>query len=120
MMRPAESVVVYLCREVVDMRKSINGLSILVEEGLGLDPFAETLYVFANRKRDKVKILYWERSGFVVWYKRLEKARFPWPDAGGEDETTFVVTGRELNWLLDGIDWLRVRPHEELSYRTVL
>ena len=86
-MRPAKSVAVYLCREVVDMRKSINGLSILVEEGLGLDPFAERLYVFVNRKRDKVKILYWERSGFVVWYKRLEKARFPWPD-GDDDATT--------------------------------
>jgi transposase len=119
MMRPDESVGVYLCREAVDMRKSINGLSILVEEGLGLDPFAEALYVFANRKRDKVKILYWERSGFVVWYKRLEKARFPWPDASDGDET-LVVSGRELNWLLDGIDWLRVRPHEALSYRSVL
>ncbi len=118
-MRPAKSVAVYLCREVVDMRKSINGLSILVEEGLGLDPFAERLYVFANRKRDKVKILYWERSGFVVWYKRLEKARFPWPD-GEDDGRTLEVTGRELNWLLDGIDWLHVRPHETLSYRSVL
>ena len=118
-MRPAKSVAVYLCREVVDMRKSINGLWILVEEGLGLDPFAERLYVFANRKRDKVKILYWERSGFVVWYKRLEKARFPWPD-GDDSSTTLEVTGRELNWLLDGIDWLRVRPHEALSYRSVL
>jgi transposase len=120
MMRPGGDVDVYLCRECVDMRKSINGLSILVEEGLGLDPFLATLFVFANRKRDKVKILYWERSGFVVWYKRLEKARFPWPDLGDEAETTLVVTGRELNWLLDGIDWLRVQPHEELSYRSVL
>ena len=121
MMRPGATVPVYLCREPVDMRKSINGLSILVEEGLGLNPFLETLFVFANRKRDKVKILYWERSGFVLWYKRLEKARFPWPvEPADDDEATLVVTGRELNWLLDGIDWLRMKPHEKLSYRSVL
>jgi len=117
MMRPAEDVEVYLCRGVVDMRKSINGLSILVEETLRLDPFGSQLFVFCNRKRDKVKILYWERSGFVLWYKRLEKQRFPWPDAGDD---VIAMTGRELNWLLDGINWFRLKPHETLSYVSVL
>ncbi len=117
-MRPGADVEVFLCREAVDMRKSINGLSVLVEQALGLDPFAEQLYVFCNRKRDKVKILYWERSGFVLWYKRLEKARFPWPDA--QAEAVVSMTGRELNWLLDGIDWFRVKPHASLSYASVL
>jgi transposase len=101
-MRPAEDVEVYLCREVVDFRKSINGLS---------------LFVFCNRKRDKLKILYWERSGFVLWYKRLEKQRFPWPKRDTSDVLT--MTGRELNWLLDGIDLFRIRPHEALSYKSV-
>ena len=81
-MRPGEEVEVFLCREAVDLRKSINGLSILVEEALGLDPFAPQLFVFCNRKRDKVKILYWERTGFVLWYKRLERDRFVWPEEG--------------------------------------
>jgi transposase len=117
-MRPGRDVEVYLCREAVDFRKSINGLSILVEEALGLDPFAETLYVFCNRKRDKVKVLYWERSGFVLWYKRLEKDRFPWPEAEGDAVVT--MTGRELNWLLDGLDLFRVKPHASLSYASVL
>jgi transposase len=70
MIRPAEEVQVYLCRQVVDMRKSINGLSILVEETLQLDPFAKQLFVFCNRKRDKLKLLYWERNGFVLWYNQ--------------------------------------------------
>jgi transposase len=118
MMRPTDDVAVYLCREVVDMRKSINGLSILVEQDLSLDPFRPHLFVFCNRKRDKVKILYWERTGFVLWYKRLEKDRFAWPAEGNEDVIT--LTGRELNWLLDGIDVFRLHPHEELSYETVL
>jgi transposase len=117
-MRPGSEIEVYLCREPVDFRKAINGLSILVEESLGLDPFAERLYVFRNRKRDRVKILYWEHNGFVLWQKRLEKDRFPWPNEEAGDVVT--VTGRELNWLLDGIDFFRMRPHARLSYSSVL
>ena len=78
-MRPGDDVEVYLCRDIVDMRKSINGLSILVEQTLGLDPFAAQLFVFCNRKRDKVKILYWERSGGGLGYKRREKHRWACP-----------------------------------------
>ena len=116
-MRPAESVEVYLCREVVDFRKSINGLSAIVEEHLGLNPFGPQLFVFCNRRRDKLKILYWERSGFVLWYKRLEKQRFPWPSRDKSD--VLEMTGRELNWLLDGIDLFHIKPHESLSYEKV-
>jgi transposase len=118
MMRPHGEVAVYVCREPVDFRKSIDGLSALVTQRLGRDPFAAALYVFANRRRDKVKILYWERCGFVLWYKRLEKARFPWPRAGTEMDA--ALTGRELNWLLDGIDVFAIAPHAALSYEKVL
>jgi len=117
-MRPAEAVAVYLCRKAVDMRKSINGLSVMVEQELALDPFEPALFVFCNRKRDKVKILYWERAGFVLWYKRLEKQRFAWLRPGGEAVAS--LTGRELNWLLDGIDVFAMKPHETLSFETVL
>jgi transposase len=100
------------------MRKSINGVSILIEQGLALDPFTPALFVFCNRSRDKIKILYWERTGFVLWYKRLEKHRFAWTLPGDADVMT--LTGRELNWLLDGIDVFALRPHEEISFETVL
>ena len=60
-------------------RKGINGLAVLVEEALHHDPFSEQLFVFCNRTRDKIKILYWERNGFCLWQKRLERARFKWP-----------------------------------------
>ena len=80
MMRPSDELAcVYLCKQPVDMRKSINGLAALVEGMLALNPFSEHLFIFANRRRDKLKILYWERSGFVLWYKRLERERFKWP-----------------------------------------
>ena len=119
-MRPGESVEVYLCREVVDFRKSINGLSALVEAELRLDPFGAHLFVFCNRKRDKLKILYWERNGFVLWYKRLEKQRFPWPKRDDDTSDVVTMTGRELNWLLDGIDLFVIKPHETLSYTSAL
>ena len=118
MMRPAPEVAVYLCREIVDMRKSIGGLSALVEQQLGLDPFQPTLYVFCNRRRDKIKVLYWERSGFVLWYKKLEKERFPWLRGAGESSAK--MTGRELNWLLDGLDIFAMKPHATLAFESVL
>lgn len=116
-MRPLETARVHLCRDPVDFRKAINGLSILVAEELALDPFSAHVFAFCNRRRDQVKLLYWERNGFVLWQKRLEKDRFPWPR--DEDEAVREVTGRELNWLLDGLDVLRLRPHEALSYSAV-
>jgi transposase len=116
-MRPAEKVVVHLCREPVDFRKAINGLSILVAEELELDPFTAHVFAFCNRRRDQVKLLVWERNGFVLWQKRLEKDRFPWPRA--MDEEVVELTGRELNWLLDGIDVFAQKPHAALRFEAV-
>jgi len=119
MMRPSnELAAVYLCRDVVDLRKGINGLAVLVEEALQEDPFSEQLFVFCNRTRDKVKILYWERNGFCLWQKRLERARFKWPRKVESDVIT--LTGQQLNWLLDGYDVMRLQPHKSLHYRSVL
>lgn len=70
---------VYLHREAVDFRKNINGLSALVEQSLGLDPFARAVYVFRNRRADRIKLLGWDRNGFWLLLKRLEQDRFSWP-----------------------------------------
>ncbi len=118
MMRPADSVPqVYLCTQAVDFRKSITGLSLLVEQSLNLDPFAATLYVFSNKRRDKVKILYWEKNGFCLWYKSLEKERFKWPN--DLSAQTFTLNGEQLNWLLDGFDLWRNKPHQRLHFTSV-
>ena len=85
MFRLDEGLKVYLHREAVDFRLSINGLAVLVEQALGLDPFASCAYVFSNRRRDRVKILGWERNGFWLLLKRLEKDRFIWPSADALD-----------------------------------
>jgi len=117
MIRPDIELRVYLCREPVDMRKQIDGLALLVQEAMELNPFEEAVFVFGNRQRDKVKILFWERNGFVVWYKRLEKERFKWPSR--LDDDTLSLTGQELNWLLDGYDITLMRPHKSLNYQLV-
>ena len=119
MMRPSNDLpAVYLCRDIVDFRKGINGLSVLVEQVLEHDPFSEHLFVFCNRSRKKIKILYWERSGFCLWQKSLEKAHFKWPRKS--EPGVITLRGQQLNWLLDGYDILRFKPHESLHYHSVL
>ena len=70
---------VYLALGATDMRKEINGLSVLVEAAFLLDPFSGHLFVLCNRQRTTIKVLYWDRNGFCLWQKRLEKHRFKWP-----------------------------------------
>ena len=104
---------VYLALGVTDMRKSINTLSILVEERMGGNPFSGYLFAFCNRRRDIVKVLYWDRNGFCLWEKRLEKDRFCWPESS---EEVMELTHRELLWLIDGMSIPIREAHEELAY----
>ena len=70
---------IYLYKQPVDFRKSINGLSAIVEAEMDRSPFSGAVFVFCNRQRDKVRALYWDKTGFCLWYKRLEKNKFKWP-----------------------------------------
>ena len=108
---------VYLCCEPVDFRKSINGLSVLVEQELGLNPFGAALYVFINRQHTKIKVLYWHRNGFCLWLKRLEAEKFAWLR---ECEASTQMMGvNEFEWLLEGFDLLANKPHKTLNYTSV-
>jgi len=109
---------VFVYREPVDMRKQINGLAVLVESALEMDPFSAQLFVFCNRRRDIVKILGYEGNGFVLWQKRLEKERFKWPIHLGS--TVITLTGQQLHWLLDGYDLKVMRGHSARRYATTL
>ena len=115
MLRPQTDIAVYLYAKPVDMRKSIDGLSVLVEQEMELSPMVQALFVFCNRSRDKIKMLCWERNGFIVWYKRLEKQRFKWPRQG----EVITLSGQELNWLLDGFDIFSNQPHTSLYFSSV-
>jgi len=97
------SVRVYLCLTPCDMRKSFDGLHALVREHLELDALAGHLFVFASRRRDRVKILYWDRDGFALWSKRLEQGTYAMP-AGEAAEHRREITTQELAALLSGID----------------
>lgn len=107
---------VHLCRAAIDFRKSINGLSVLVEQEFGLDPFAQALYLFVNRHRTKIKVLYWHRNGFCLWMKRLEAEKFAWPRECGGTET---ISAQQLEWLLEGFDLWRHAPHKTLHFSSV-
>ena len=108
---------VYLAIGNTDMRKAINGLSILVESRFLLDPFSGNLFVFTNRRRNIFKVLYWDRNGFCLWQKRLEKHRFRWPESC---DTVVEIEGRELSWLLEGLDPRSVRGHDRLQFSALV
>ena len=98
-----------------DMRKQINGLALLVQEQMQLSPFELGLFVFCNGQRRILKALYWDRTGYCLWMKRLEKQRFPWPQEAAEARQQ--IDADQLRMLLSGIDFWRA--HEEISYEQV-
>ena len=91
---------VFLACGQTDMRKQINGLAAIVEGSFKLDPFDGALFVFCNRKRDRLKVLEFDGDGFWLHFKRLEKGHFRWPTPG--EEATMRLTGEELSYLLGG------------------
>ena len=109
---------IYFCRKFVDFRKSINGLSEIAEQELKLAPFSGALFIFISKRRDKIKILYWDKTGFALWYKRLEEARFAWPKQMAETEVVAITT-EQLEWFLNGIDIWKIKTHKELQYEVL-
>ena len=117
MVRPArDGIEVYVCVEPVDFRKQIAGLACLVQSTLEMNPFSMQLFVFTNRTRRQCRILVWERSGFVLWTKKLEKQRFVWPASA---EAVVNLSGTELNLLLDGYDIFHMTAHHTLHYASM-
>ena len=100
------------------MRKSIDGLVVVVSECLDLDPLSSSLFVFCNRKKDKIKILHWDGTGFWLYYKRLEKGYFRWPT--GQDSDYMTLTRQQLGWLLDGLGLTQKQAHQPLSVHHVI
>lgn len=97
-----------------DMRKQAFGMSVLVTEELQQDPFSGSLFLFCNRKRTILKGLYWDRNGFWLMSKKLEKHKFPWPQ---DQRAIAEISEQQLRWLLEGIDFWHA--HSNLSYSTI-
>ncbi len=106
---------VFLALGTTDMRKAINGLSAIVSEHMDMDLFSGHLFVFCNRSCTILKILYWDKSGFCLWQKRLEKERFKWPQSIKE---VMDITLKQLSWLTEGLDIQNA--HKTLKYSTIL
>ena len=113
-MRPASTLPqVFIYRQPVDFRKSFRGLAAIVENELGHNPFEGHLYAFTNRRRNKIKCLFWEDNGFVLYYKSLAEEKFKWPKG---DEEVLTLNGQQMNWLLDGYDISAMKGHKKLHY----
>jgi transposase len=107
----------HLHRDPVDFRMGINGLSILVEQAMALNPMAQVLYVVGNRRRDRIKILGWDGNGFWLFLKRLEaNDRCVWP---GSQTEVVTLTVELLHWLLDGADIAAPLRHPKRHYARV-
>lgn len=100
------------------MRRSIDGLATIVQQCFCLDPFSASLFVFCNRKMDRIKILRWDHNGFWLHYRRLEKGHFRWPTDA--TESTVQIGSRELNWLLDGLTLEQKQAHPKFDAKAVI
>jgi transposase len=97
-----------------DLRKAVNGLSLLIEQEMEGEPFSGNVYLFCNRERKLLKALWWDRNGFWLSQKRLEQDRFPWPES---EEAVRELSGEELGMLLRGLDFFKA--HKELYYKKI-
>jgi transposase len=116
MLRPPSITQIFVCLQPVDLRRGFDGLAGIVGDALQQNPTSGALYVFRNRRADRIKLLHWDRDGYVIWYKRLEKGTFQWPSLGS-DSIAMTVSSTELIMILDGIELssVRKRPRYQRS-----
>ena len=92
---------IYIACGYTDMRKSIDGLAAVVQEQFHLDPFSKSLFLFCGKRRDRMKVLFWEGDGFILLYKRLENGNFKWPRKESEVKP---ISWQEFRWLMEGLE----------------
>lgn len=116
MFTPSSNTRVYLALGSTDMRKSINTLSIIVETNFELNPLTGHMFAFTNKNRSILKVLWWDRNGFCLLQKRLEKEKFKWPSSQLEIKE---LDYHEFQWLISGLDIQKTRGHKSLKYTSV-
>jgi transposase len=105
---------IYLRPGITDMRKQIAGLTTIAQETMELDPLSGALFLFCSRNRKLLKVVYWDRNGFCLWMKRLEKDKFPWPST---ESQALQIGKKEIRMLLKGIDFFSA--HQEIFYQEI-
>ena len=108
---------IYIACGYTDMRKSIDGLSAIVQNNFHLDPFSNSLFLFCGRKCNRLKALYWEGDGFVLLYKRLENGKFQWPRNESEVRQ---ITDREFRWLMEGLSINQPKAVKKINVKKVI
>jgi transposase len=109
MLKVSDSLEIYVCLQPMDMRKSFDSLSAIVSTIICKDPLSGHLFVFINKNRSKIKILFWDRTGYCQYYKRLESGRITLPRQQGENENSIQISTEQLRLILDGIDLWGIR-----------
>lgn len=110
---------VWLAPGYTDMRRSIDGLAIIAQTVIGRNPLSDHLFVFCGRDRRRLKILYWDRNGFWLLYRRLESGRFHWPLPDAALNSACCVTRRQLAWLLDGLSIDQPKALKQADFKFV-
>lgn len=105
---------IYLICGYTDLRKSIDGYVNIIQENLSINPMQEAMFLFCNKTKDKLKIIYWDKDGFWLLYKRLEQSKFRWPKSSEELK---MLNHKQLEWLLDGLELEQKYYHQELKYK---
>lgn len=105
---------IYLANYPVDMRKSINGLMLIIHSEFGHNPTSGAYYIFCNRACDKLKVLYWDTNGFALWYKRLEKHRFQFRY---RTDQRLELNADQFQYLLSGLPWYQYPTRQKLQYQ---
>lgn len=109
MLSISPAVKIFLCTQPTDLRRGFDGLAVLVEEALGKNPLSGHLFLFVNRRRNRIKMLYWAGDGYALWYKRLERGTFELPRAEQADSAGLEISASQLSLILDGIELASVR-----------
>lgn len=117
MMELPTGVNIFFAVKPISMHRSFDGLSLMVQEVLNENPLSSHLFVFRNKLADKIKLIWWDRNGFIIYYKRLEKGRFKFPKP---NQVCLELTELELQLLLDGIDFTRLKRLPTLRYDVVV
>ena len=114
MLTVADSVSIYLYNFPIDMRKGVNSLTVLLANELSMRPQSGDLFIFRNKRGDRVKLIHWHKNGFMLHYKCLESGKFRFPKAGSGDRLS--LTADQLNWLLAGLDFMLMAQCPELNF----
>jgi transposase len=117
MKSPSSFTGVFIHKNPVDMRRGINGLCEIVHAANMGDITGKNLFVFCGKRRDSIKVLYFDRSGFFLWQKRLETDKFPWPKKHAVEIVT--LSPQQFTWLLEGFDVWKIKPFAEAQFERV-